>query len=58
MSKIQTRLVILQICAPRGVVVAAGEEVAVGAAPAHVPGVGLGPRFHQIQRVDAGVGRP
>ena len=59
MSKVQTRLLIVpQVLPPRGVVVATGEEVAVGAPPAHVPGVGLGPRFDEVQRLDAGVGRP
>ncbi|CAH0364159.1 unnamed protein product, partial [Pelagomonas calceolata] len=58
MSKRQTRLLVVpQILPPRGVVVATGEEVAVGAPPAHVPGVGLGPRFHEIQRFHAGVRR-
>ena len=46
MSKRQTRLLVVpQVRPPRGVVVATGEEVAVGAPPAHVPRVGLGPRF-------------
>ena len=59
MSKGQTRLlVILQICAPRGVVVAAWEEVAVGSSPAHVPGMRFGPRLDEIKRFHAGVRRP
>ena len=58
MSKGQTRLLVVpQVLPPRGVVVAIGEEVAVGAAPAHVPGVGLGPRFDEVQSLYAGVGR-
>ena len=57
MNNLQTRLVILQIRAPRGVVVAAGEEVAVGAAPAHVPGMRFGARLDEIQRLHAGVRR-
>ena len=58
MSKGQTRLIILKIRAPRSVVVATGEEVAVGAAPAHVAGVRFGARLDIVQRVDAGVGCP
>ena len=58
MSKGQTRLlVILQICTPRGVVVADGEEVAVGAPPAHVPGMRFGARLDDVQRLHAGVRR-
>ena len=59
MSKAHTRLLVVpKVLPPRGVVVATGEEVAVGAPPAHVAGVGFGQRLDEVQRLDAGVGRP
>ena len=58
MSKKQTRLLVVpQIRAPRCVVVAIWEEVAVGALPAHVSGMRFGPRLDEVQRFHAGVGR-